>query len=585
MLVGATAAVAETENNNTRDTANPITVGVAGAHNSAIMPAADVDWYRFEAKANVTYTVEVLNVDPAMGLYLSVYDASGRRLQNWDSYYGNGNGNVYVRLQVTPTIAQTLFVRVTAESATQTGAYTVRVLPDYANGLTWDASGEPDDVLALARPIGVGVGAAIRASLYPRGNYAVQWGDADSYRFEAKANVTYTVEVLNVDPGMQLNLAVYNSSGTRLQNWDSYYGNGNGNVYVRLQVKPTIAQTLFVRVTAESATQAGAYTVRVLPDYANGLTRDSAGEPDDMISLARAATIGLPTSWTIEPRNPQYNAVWADRDVFRWTAEAGKTYTITAAAPGFRTNLSVYDSAGTRVTYDTYCEAGKGCSLTISPTITQVYSAMATAYNDDASGAYAICVSGAGQTCRTFWDVPAGTQFYNEISWLAFRGITTGYQDGSYKPVQPINRDAMAAFLYRLAGSPAFTPTKQTFVDVPRGAQFYKEIEWLATKGITSGWDTPRGKEYRPVSPIGRDAMAAFLYRLKGQPAFAPSKQTFTDVTRTTQFYKEIEWMASTKITTGYPDNTYRPTAQVGRDAMAAFLYRYVQLFGDPGAR
>ncbi len=43
--------------------------------------------------------------------------------------------------------------------------------------------------------------------------------------------------------------------------------------------------------------------------------------------------------------------------------------------------------------------------------------------------------------------------------------------------------------------------------------------------------------------------------------------------------------MASTKITTGYPDNTYRPTAQVGRDAMAAFLYRYVQLFGDPGAR
>ncbi len=176
MLVGATAAVAETENNNTRDTANPITVGVAGAQNSAIMPAADVDWYRFEAKANVTYTVEVLNVDPAMGLYLSVYDASGRRLQNWDSYYGNGNGNVYVRLQVTPTIAQTLFVRVTAESATQTGAYTVRVLPDYANGLTWDATGEPDDVLALARPFGVGVGAAIRASLFPRGNYAVQWG-------------------------------------------------------------------------------------------------------------------------------------------------------------------------------------------------------------------------------------------------------------------------------------------------------------------------------------------------------------------------------------------------------------------------
>ncbi len=449
MLVGATAAVAETENNNTRETANPITVGVAGAQNSAIMPAADVDWYRFEAQANVTYAVEVLNVDPNLSASLFVYNQSGSLLEG-------------------------------------------------------------------------------------------------------------------------------------LQGWGP---NGSGNVYQRASVRVTVAQTIYVAVRPYHAEHSGSYTVRVLPDYSNGLVHDASGEPNDTMSLSQEVTVGLPMSWTIQALDPRYRTGSADQDWFRWTAQAGKTYTITAAAPGFRTDLYVYDSAGTRVTYDTYCEAGKGCSLTISPTITQVYSAMATAYNDDASGAYAICVSGAGQTCRTFWDVPAGTQFYNEISWLAFRGITTGYQDGSYKPVQPINRDAMAAFLYRLAGSPAFTPTKQTFVDVPRGAQFYKEIEWLATKGITSGWDTPRGKEYRPVSPIGRDAMAAFLYRLKGQPAFTPSKQTFTDVTRTTQFYKEIEWMASTKITTGYPDNTYRPTAQVGRDAMAAFLYRYVQLFGDPGAR
>ncbi|MBB1503112.1 HNH endonuclease [Propioniciclava sp. MC1683] len=82
-----------------------------------------------------------------------------------------------------------------------------------------------------------------------------------------------------------------------------------------------------------------------------------------------------------------------------------------------------------------------------------------------------------------------------------------------YRPVSPINRDAMAAFLYRLAGAPAFTPTTQSFVDVPPGTQFYAEIEWLATTGISTGWGVGDQREYRPLQPINRDAMAAFLYR------------------------------------------------------------------------
>ena len=82
-----------------------------------------------------------------------------------------------------------------------------------------------------------------------------------------------------------------------------------------------------------------------------------------------------------------------------------------------------------------------------------------------------------------------------------------------YRPVSPINRDAMAAFLYRLAGAPAFTPTTQSFGDVPPGTQFYAEIEWLATTGISTGWGVGDQREYRPLQPINRDAMAAFLYR------------------------------------------------------------------------
>ena len=39
--------------------------------------------------------------------------------------------------------------------------------------------------------------------------------------------------------------------------------------------------------------------------------------------------------------------------------------------------------------------------------------------------------------------------FYTEISWLADRGISRGWDDRTYRTGQAITRDAMAAFLYR----------------------------------------------------------------------------------------------------------------------------------------
>lgn len=181
-----------------------------------------------------------------------------------------------------------------------------------------------------------------------------------------------------------------------------------------------------------------------------------------------------------------------------------------------------------------------------------------------------------------FVDVSTGQQFYKEMAWMSDQGISTGWQTAAgreYRPVQPINRDAMAAFLYRMAGSPAYTPpAKSPFVDVSPDQQFYKEMAWLADQGISTGWQTPQGREYRPTAPINRDAMAAFLYRMEGSPAYtAPRTSPFTDVSTGQQFYKEMSWMADQGISTGWQTpqgREYRPMAPINRDAMAAFLYR-----------
>ncbi|WP_024476138.1 S-layer homology domain-containing protein [Arthrobacter sp. CAL618] len=180
----------------------------------------------------------------------------------------------------------------------------------------------------------------------------------------------------------------------------------------------------------------------------------------------------------------------------------------------------------------------------------------------------------------SFTDVRNDNLFYKEISWLAIEGISTGYADGTFRPLQPVNRDAMAAFMYRLAGEPHYVPPASSpFRDVTTRTQFYKEISWLASKKISTGYTD---RTFRPVQPVNRDAMAAFMYRLAGSPSYAaPATARFSDVGKTDQFYKEISWLASKKISEGWPDKTYRPIQPVNRDAMSAFMYRYA---GSPSS-
>lgn len=173
-----------------------------------------------------------------------------------------------------------------------------------------------------------------------------------------------------------------------------------------------------------------------------------------------------------------------------------------------------------------------------------------------------------------FKDVPADYPFVNDINWLAQRRITTGYPDGTFRPNGSVERGAMAAFFYRMAGSPQFTaPSTPSFKDVPRDHPFYKEIEWMRARGITTGWSDGT---FRPNDAVNRDAMAAFFYRYAGSPAYsAPAVSPFSDVSTGSQFYREIAWLADQRITTGWPDGSFRPVQPIERGAMAAFLHRY----------
>lgn len=186
-----------------------------------------------------------------------------------------------------------------------------------------------------------------------------------------------------------------------------------------------------------------------------------------------------------------------------------------------------------------------------------------------------------------FDDAPTERVFFREISWLADAQVSTGWAVGAnkeFRPLQPVLRDQMAAFLYRFAGSPAYTPPAVSpFTDVPTNYVFYTQISWLAEQGISTGYDIGGGKkQFRPFEAVSRDQMAAFLYRFAGSPGITPSSTSaFTDVSTGYVFHKQISWLADTGVTTGWDvagGKEFRPFQPVLRDQMAAFLYRFAGL-------
>lgn len=173
----------------------------------------------------------------------------------------------------------------------------------------------------------------------------------------------------------------------------------------------------------------------------------------------------------------------------------------------------------------------------------------------------------------SFRDVLANHKFYTEISWMTSARVTTGYADATFRPLNNVSREAFAAFLYRLAGQPA--------VSLPSRSPF-TDVSTNAQFYREIVWLDKQGittgwadGTFRPKEAITREAMAAFLYRFEGRPGFtAPSRSPFTDMTPRSKFYKEVTWLADTGMTTGWADGTFRPKANTSREATSAFLFR-----------
>jgi len=363
-------------------------------------------------------------------------------------------------------------------------------------------------------------------------------------------------------------------------------------------VKPILVSSVSITATSTSVTVGGTMTLTasVLPSNA---ANKSVTWSSSNTSVATVSSTGMVTGKA--PGTATITAKAADG--------SGKSATVTIMVPApfvFVTGISIAPSSvavavgGTATLIATITPStatNKLVTWSSSNTNVATVSSAGVVYGV-AAGTATITVraaDGSGKTtavsvtvlqpCTQFSDVASDNLFAPQICWMWVNKITTGMTATTYAPQGNVTREAMAAFLYRLAGSPTYAPpAKPTFSDVSNDKNskdfnaFYKEIEWMNAAGITHGMGDGT---YAPKQPVTREAMAAFLYRMAGSPTYTPpSKPSFPDVsndmnlTSYSQFYKEVEWMSAKGITTGMQDGTYAPKGDVTREAMAAFMWR-----------
>jgi len=181
-----------------------------------------------------------------------------------------------------------------------------------------------------------------------------------------------------------------------------------------------------------------------------------------------------------------------------------------------------------------------------------------------------------------FTDINPGGFYGEALKWVTAMGITTGTTDTTFNPFGQVNRAQIAAFLWRLEGEPR-TDRPRQFTDVPNGSYFDVATRWMAEIGLTTGRNNDPSR-YDPTGTVTRAQVVAFLWRLAGEPEpqGAPGAQ-FTDVDTVAFFANAAQWAFEQGITTGKGSpTTFAPSLPVSRAEAVTFIKRFADWASDP---
>ena len=177
-------------------------------------------------------------------------------------------------------------------------------------------------------------------------------------------------------------------------------------------------------------------------------------------------------------------------------------------------------------------------------------------------------------------DVMDSNDFWYEPTYqLTSTGVVKGYNNQTeFRPANNCTRAQMVTFIWRLAGEPKPGADTCKFTDVTSDKYYYKPVIWAVEKGITTGYND---NTFRPNVTCLRRHAVTFLWRFAGSPAPSSDEIKFKDVKETDYFCQPVIWASEKNILAGYEDGTFKPEGECLRRQMVTFLYKYDKYAGE----
>lgn len=173
-----------------------------------------------------------------------------------------------------------------------------------------------------------------------------------------------------------------------------------------------------------------------------------------------------------------------------------------------------------------------------------------------------------------FSDVADDHPFYAATQWLEARSVIAGYEDGTFRPDQAVNRAEALKMILLTAGlalSEFSGAEEAVYTDVPFGEWYHAYIYTATERSIVSGYGDGT---FQPEKTVNLAEALKMMLLAHGLSMSTPSEAPYADVAMDAWFAGYVAYAKDRSFIEAASDGLLHPDALLTRGELAELLYR-----------